>query len=685
MGMAISSFVCAGIWLALPVTGCAIALTLPSLKGKDAIPPLGKLGMVTIIGMIPWSAAMLEAAILGLYRPYVFGGLGWLVFLIGLFKGEVRKQCRELFSWGASDFCLGLGLCVLALVYLLFPADCTLGGRDMGTYTNHAIFIAQQGRLDVPYPWMPHEHSLLYPAMKQMPGFYKTPDMMTVQFGHLYPLWLAQAFGTAGAEGIGRFNGILALLGLALFYSIAARLVPVRYALVAALFLGLNPSEVWLARTSLSEVFAQVFIWASFWCLVRALQTEEKPLAHMAAILLGCAVLVRIDSLLIVACLLTCQTAHVLIYTKKKNDIQGVWMSYLGIAIPTLGIAVGYYARWSTPYFFALKPELLSIGLLVLAMTVILCCFLVLPASFKEAAYSFLSGRSAFAILAGGVILLLVYGLFIRPDIEPYSLIERPGHPLHGTRDFREDSLVNIAKYISIPALVAAVFGWLLMMRRSVRSELWAPWLVPLIVLGGIAAVYLWKPSIFPDHFWAIRRFVPVVIPGLILFAAVGFYELIGVLPIRALWETGVAVFFLVFAMVAYWPFWSFVEHKDVYLEMKHFATQLPKDRLLFAQGSSGAMRWIIPLAVAFDRKIVPLNLDTKAGQDVLAQWFSEAGDDFSVYVLSETSIEIPNFTSFEVQKLVYFDQAIQAILKPLPTRVLRSSTRVSLFRLHKR
>jgi hypothetical protein len=32
--------------------------------------------------------------------------------------------------------------------------------------------------------------------------------------------------------------------------------------------------------------------------------------------------------------------------------------------------------------------------------------------------------------------------------------------------------------------------------------------------------LYVWKPSITPDHIWADRRFLPVVLPGLLLCAA---------------------------------------------------------------------------------------------------------------------------------------------------------------------
>jgi len=44
-------------------------------------------------------------------------------------------------------------------------------------------------------------------------------------------------------------------------------------------------------------------------------------------------------------------------------------------------------------------------------------------------------------------------------------------------------------------------------------------WALPLAVLVGGSAAMLWQPHTVPDHPWASRRLVPVVIPGLVLFA----------------------------------------------------------------------------------------------------------------------------------------------------------------------
>jgi hypothetical protein len=46
------------------------------------------------------------------------------------------------------------------------------------------------------------------------------------------------------------------------------------------------------------------------------------------------------------------------------------------------------------------------------------------------------------------------------------------------------------------------------------------------LVFGVTTTLYVWRPSIAADMVWFLRRFLPVTIPGLILFAMVGLQEL---------------------------------------------------------------------------------------------------------------------------------------------------------------
>jgi hypothetical protein len=64
--------------------------------------------------------------------------------------------------------------------------------------------------------------------------------------------------------------------------------------------------------------------------------------------------------------------------------------------------------------------------------------------------------------------------------------------------------------------VAAGIAGLALAVREIVLGR--RPLLVPLVGVVGVAGVlYVADPHIFPDQIWAMRRYVPAVIPGLVL------------------------------------------------------------------------------------------------------------------------------------------------------------------------
>ncbi|MFI7450817.1 hypothetical protein ACIBQX_25195 [Nonomuraea sp. NPDC049714] len=140
---------------------------------------------------------------------------------------------------------------------------------------------------------------------------------------------------------------------------------------------------------------------------------------------------------------------------------------------------------------------------------------------------------------AGAVLAVLVMaGLAVRPwlqtvrrepdndeDWRTHTFIEEiqkaNGLPIDGTRLYFENSLHWVAWYIGVPALVLATLAAAVLVRRLLKGG--APeWLLPLAVIGWTTVTTLLRPEITPDHPWAARRLVPIVIPGLILLAVWG-------------------------------------------------------------------------------------------------------------------------------------------------------------------
>ena len=92
--------------------------------------------------------------------------------------------------------------------------------------------------------------------------------------------------------------------------------------------------------------------------------------------------------------------------------------------------------------------------------------------------------------------------------------------PIDATRRYYENSLVWHSWYLGPLTLAAGIIGIALLTREVLRGRRGPKGLV-VTAFVPVTAVYLANPSIFPDQIWVMRRFLPFVIPGFILFAFV--------------------------------------------------------------------------------------------------------------------------------------------------------------------
>lgn len=90
------------------------------------------------------------------------------------------------------------------------------------------------------------------------------------------------------------------------------------------------------------------------------------------------------------------------------------------------------------------------------------------------------------------------------------------GLPVNGDRTYSESSVNWMAMYLTWPLVVMAAIGGAMLLARSVQRR--DPRLIGFVLtIGTVSALYLNQVAIFPDQIWAMRRFIPVVLPGLII------------------------------------------------------------------------------------------------------------------------------------------------------------------------
>ncbi|GMA36480.1 hypothetical protein GCM10025876_26840 [Demequina litorisediminis] len=100
---------------------------------------------------------------------------------------------------------------------------------------------------------------------------------------------------------------------------------------------------------------------------------------------------------------------------------------------------------------------------------------------------------------------------------------------MDGTRTYAESTVTWLSYYLTWPLIILGIIGlgWAAM--RMVRRD--AAWAVMLGSMLAPTLLYLVKPAIVPDQLWAIRRFEPITLPGMLLMAGAAAWWLASLLP----------------------------------------------------------------------------------------------------------------------------------------------------------
>jgi hypothetical protein len=154
--------------------------------------------------------------------------------------------------------------------------------------------------------------------------------------------------------------------------------------------------------------------------------------------------------------------------------------------------------------------------------------------------------RRRLPILAATGVFLIGLFFFLRPHLmtmraSPTSgganYVEQVQRFLHmavdPTRSYYEQATRWLSWYLGWGTLALALIGacWLAYEQIAGNRRIWAP---AFLICFGSAVWVLLAPSITPDHPWADRRFVPVVLPGLVLFAIMAVVPVVAFVASRS-------------------------------------------------------------------------------------------------------------------------------------------------------
>ncbi|MGI8687567.1 MAG: hypothetical protein ACR2M3_03215, partial [Thermomicrobiales bacterium] len=346
---------------------------------------------------------------------------------------------------------------------------------------------------------------------------------------HLWSTWLAifyDFFGTLGPAYAPALFGLFGLLGLVL---LARRLFGWPVALIGGLFLALNGIEVWFVRQTYTEAYQQFALMAALFGLLLLEERRDPSVmrlgAVVAALALGNAALTHEETLFLL--LLVVAYAVALILLRAWRRAHTWFFALLGgmiaLAVVQAGVfALGYTeGLWHHVYqnIWHQRLPLAAAGLVGIILLVVIDR---LRAHWLPIVQHPRTGRWTRYALAAGTALYAIYGYILRPHILTghagtlSSYIGAPTPPGH------DANLVRLGWYWSPLGILLIALGATLLIGRNLNR-----------LTGGLLAFALVHTVVFvnetytmDNYIYALRHYIPVVMPIFALFAAYAVWNL---------------------------------------------------------------------------------------------------------------------------------------------------------------
>ena len=511
------SLIAVPFFLVLP--GFAWRGLLPAYRSQDEVEIC--FGWV-LVSVILTSLLALALAVCGLFSVLrLCSGLA-LIALAGFglrrWRGR-RVPCQT----GNPSRDLPFLLVVLGVALLLYlpPHEHIAGGWDPGVYVQTGANILRTGGINYRDPMfaaLPMEEQRLFVHVRngipqRFPGFRIVEDhgLISPQFYHLYSCWLAIAQGLGGVRWALWFNPLLAVLALVAVFLTARTLFGRAAGYAAMLLLAGNVVQIWFARFSTSEMLVQFLTWAGLYLFT--VHAEEAPRGYgaLAGLCFGLALFAHISAVLLVLPLLA------VVYVRHVWGLGRKDGALLLMLVALTGLALLYNRTVALRYFDLLRFARLlvrrhaalvgdagcaALGLLLAGVHGREWC--------RRALTSRWTRLALVCLLAG----LAGYALGLRPPIVAAS---RAARVLQGDSLNRllsnATSLRDMAWWVTLPGVALAVGGGCLVAWQGLNRRNILCWL--LVVVSAL--VFFHDRMIEPLYMFTLRRFVPVVIPGLAL------------------------------------------------------------------------------------------------------------------------------------------------------------------------
>lgn len=669
------------------------------LRGLEAL-FLWLLAGLATVSWLALTLAEVELFSLPLLGGFVVGTTVLLV-IVGWQRGHRWQPLRQL-RWGWADLIAGL-LLIIAIFLSGRPSEYIVGGRDHGVYVNTGIHIAKTGAIlvyDSDITAVPEtlRSVLVWPETRTYQAGFPGPwsegqrlSGLTIRDTaagiylphafHLYPALIAVFFAAGGVPLALLTTLVLAVLGNLAIYLTTARLLGEPVGLLTLLLLTFSVTQVWFTGYPTAEIMVQFFFWGGLFALLLLLESGHQATAVLAGTSFGLLSLAKLDTVLIPVLL-----GIAFLYLWLRQPFRPAYWWGIGVYILLNLQAIWHASFIATIYFLdhlvrSLLPAFMAEPLVAAATHH--------PYPLDWVGRLLVANWLAFLLGSGSLviaIILLHYGknqlsralarLFQHPRRWQIGLPVGLGIFVLGTAvtsQFSGSDLTFVSEqafqltrlYLTRAGLLAGGIGLLLLIYQAETTSIR---LTLFIILANVIPLYLLGSGTALDHFWVVRRFVPLAFPAFILGMAwlIWFLRPRGHLP----WLAGILPLGLLLLLLAGFgqhlrAIAGVVEYDGLTDQLSTLAENFPERAVLILETQTPAQILDLPLWFLFDQTVFTIRTEVRedpALQTAVSNWQANGR---SVFWLAVNGASPPGWTQGKAQ--LAFTQAIDWALMETP------------------
>ncbi len=492
------------------------------------------------LALAGFGAVGLVLADIGIYRLWLVLVLGLpvVVTLFGLAAPVLRVggEVADRETTTAERVCARLAAAV-GLVSAIWngtnASQHVQINRDGGLYLNAGKWIASHGTLHLDPFAGPFANN---PALiATSTGMKQRGSHLEFDLSHMLSAILAEARNLGGDHLMFLAVPIISGFALLAFYLLATRLLrqPIA-ALGATVTLALLMPQVSFSRDSTTEIPIQLLLFTALWLLCDRRTLSARGPAFTVGLLLGLVQAMHVDGL---AFLVGLPVVYALTWLHTKRADRSalkrafIW-SGVGVGVGLL-VAAFDLVRWDRYYLSVVRGNI--VRLVVVELLAVGAAFGVVALVRRRNVFQAIErARPNAATVAGILVVLAGLGAwFVRPNVqhvhagknEMVAFVQRLNHlPIDGTKRYAELSVRWVSWYAGPITLTIGIVATGALAFTLVRGTARLPVQIATFMFAPPALLYLWRPTITPDHIWASRRFLPAVFPALVLLAFAALY-----------------------------------------------------------------------------------------------------------------------------------------------------------------